>query len=100
MVMARTMDGFELTWNILLDILEKQLGALMSSNPTRDSAKVCASQGSLMNKDFVRRFAKRNNLIKHVLTKNTANGSFDCNKCEKTFTFKNALVKHIKTLHK
>ena len=91
-------NGSDLTWTMLKDVLEKEVEMLMSTNPRRDTFRVSATKGSLLNINFVRRFAKRNALMKYHIKK--PNGTHECEKCKKTFSFKNALVKHLKTVHK
>ena len=96
-VVERSEDGMEITWNSLQDMLKEHMEMLMATNPMRDSS----THGSLLNKHFVRRFAKRNNLLGYIHIKNVScvqgTHTHQCNQCGKRFTFKNELVKHLKT---
>ena len=86
---------------ILKEMLMVEMEMLKTMEPNRDMTKVSSTQGSLLNVSFVRRFAERNGLSKYVLKKFTVlNRQFQCEECNKTFSFKNALVKHSKTQHK
>ena len=96
-IVSEVNNGRELTWKVLNEIIEKQMEILMTSNPTRDTFKVSATKGSIIDRYFVRRFARRNNLMQYIAKKNS---DFDCKECSKSFSFKNALVKHEKTLHR
>ena len=78
-----------------------EIDMIKSQDPSRDMLKVSSTLGSLLNISFVRRFAERNGLSKYLLKKLTIQcRPFNCETCGSAFTFKNALVKHIKRKHK
>lgn len=98
MVIKIAKDGNEITWNSLKSMLEEHMERLISM---KDTVKASATRGRLLNKHFVRRFAKRNNLLGYIHIQNLhcVQGTHLCNQCEKKFIFQNELVKHLKTVH-
>ena len=99
-VLEKTHGGKDLTWAILKDIMVKELELLMSLDPCRMRSKVSVKDGSLLNIPFVRRFAQRNDLSKLLMKRFTiTNRPFECEICGTTFSFKNALPKHMRSKH-
>jgi len=99
--LEKTSGGKDLTWMILKQIMMEEMEMIKSMEPGRDMSRVSSTQGSLLSISFVRRFAERNGLSKYLLKKFTApSRPHECEECGKTFTFKNALVKHRKTQHR
>ena len=99
--LEKTNEGKDLTWSFLRQIMVEEVELLMSKDPTRVRSTISTIDGSLLNMSFVRRFAKRNGLSKYLLQKFTIlERPYECEVCEKTFSFKNALVKHMKSQHK
>jgi len=99
-VLASSNNGKDLTWDMLRNMLVKEAELLMVANPDRDIMRISATSGTIMNKSFVRRFAQRNYLSEFLLKKYTlTDRPFRCEECNLGFTFKNILVKHLKTKH-
>ena len=99
--LEKTRDGKDLTWPILKDLMVKELELLMSLDPIRIRSKVSVTDGSLLNIAFVRRFAQRNDLSKFLLKRITVKDRpYECDICDSTFSFKNVLVKHRRSIHK
>ena len=99
-VLEMTHGGQNLTWPILKDIMVQELELLMSLDPRRMRSKVSVKDGSLLNIPFVRRFAQRNDLSKLLMKRFTVtHRPHKCEVCQTTFSFKNALVKHMRSQH-
>ena len=93
-------DGKDLTWSNLKEIMIEEMEIIKLKDPSRDMCKVSSTPGSLLNSSFVRRFAERNGLSKYLLKKFTVpTRPHQCQQCGDTFSYKNVLVKHIKTQH-
>jgi len=95
--LGQTNEGKDLTWPKLKEIMMDEMDAIKSEDPRRDMCKVSATFGSLLNMSFVRRFAERNGLSKYLLKRFTVpTRPHECKRCGFTFSWKNALVKHIR----
>ena len=99
-IVAKAKGGIELTWKVLKEMMETEIEKMMTLDPTRDTFRVSATKGSLIDRYFVKRFARRNNLTKYIVVHGRKNSDFECKECKKIFSFKNALTKHVKTIHK
>jgi len=99
-IVTKAKDGIELTWKVLKEMMEKEIEKMMTFDPTRDTFRVSATKGSLVDRYFVKRFARRNSLMKYIVAHGSKNSNFECKECKKMFSFKNTLTKHVKTIHK
>ena len=100
MIINKAKDGMKVTWKVLKEMLEKQIEEMMVFDPSRETFRVSATKGGLVDMHFVRRFAARNNLMQYIFVQENKSSKFECKECKKLFSFKNALVKHEKTVHK
>ena len=99
--LQKTDDGKDLSWSRLTEIMMTEMDVLRSKHPSRDMCKVSSTMGSLLNKSYVRRFAQRNGLSVHLLKRFTVpTRPYECEKCGLAFSFRNALVSHMKTQHR
>ena len=98
--LEKSNHGKGLTWPLLRDIMIEEVENIKKNEPGRDIFRISAKTGTLLNVSYVRRFADRTGLSPYILKRFTVQTRpFVCKLCEKAFSFKNALVKHMKTQH-
>ena len=89
--------------NLLLSVIMKKIRTIRMSHPERDFSKYVTDDGrfnksnSIQVNQFVWRLAKRFDLVFPL--KSELDTKFKCELCEKSYTLKNVLTKHVKDVH-
>ena len=79
--MKKAKDGMKVTWKVMKEVIEKQIEEMMTLDPSRETFRVSATKGGLVDMYFVRRFAKRNNLMSFIFVHRPKSFNFECEKC-------------------
>ena len=104
-ILERTNGGQDLTLGIMQNILIEELNVIKVNEPHREEIpKLCLDEGkSKKAYEFAYCFAKRNKL--HALATQRRDEdlelrrNYECDLCEKRYTWKNALTEHRRRVH-